>query len=382
VPDVLPPTIVEALYSYDIGGGERVAADCALGFARRGFRVICVGMYGNRGPLRDELEKNQIRCHDLEYTSRNQLLRRITYPLEMRRFLQRQRAAALHMHYGTSLLIAGKAARLAGVPRVLMTEHALHQYQARPDYTAATARVASYAHNISVVHPSQVDPLASMLGISASRIVYVPNGVQIPTDSPPRNERLRKEFGVQPDDFLVTAIGRLHETKDLPTLVAALSLLVQHSAKPFKLWIVGEGAERASIEQLITTNGLQSSVRLLGQRTDVAQILRAVDCVAMSSRTEGLPMTLIEAMANRVPCIATAVGGIPDLFRDNAGVLVPPSRADLLSAAIARVATDPAMRDALVDAGLRRVRESHDLEHSITEYLRLLGLPPRWPKPT
>jgi L-malate glycosyltransferase len=382
VPHASAPTIVEALYSYDIGGGERVAADCALGFARRGFRVLCIGMYGNSGPLRDELEANGLECHDLQYTSRNRLLRRVSYPLEFARFLKRERAAALHMHYGTSLIVAGRAARRAGVARVLMTEHALHQYQSRPDYTAATAAVAGYADAISVVHPTQIDYLAQNLRFPASRIVYVPNGVRIPADRPTRHGVLRTELGADSNDFVIAAIGRLHETKDIPTLIAAFKLLVARDGSRYKLWIVGDGPARSSIEQAVADHGLQSNVRLLGQRTDVVRILHAIDCVAMSSRTEGVPMTLVEAMAHRVPCVATAVGGIPDLFRDGAGLLTPPQNPESLYSALARLARDPSIREATVAAGLRRVNESHDLERSLTTYLRLLGLPPEWPTRT
>jgi L-malate glycosyltransferase len=373
------PTIVEALYSYDIGGGERVAADCALGFARRGFRVVCIGMYGNSGPLRDELEAAGITCKDMQYTSRNRLTRRITYPLEFARFLQREQAAALHMHYGTSLIVAGRAARRAGVARVVMTEHALHQYQSRPDYTAATAAVARYAHAISTVHPTQIDYLAQNLHFPTAQIVYVPNGVQIPEAVPERNHSLRLELGANTNDFVIAAIGRLHETKDIPTLVAALKMLRDRGGRPHRLWIVGDGPARASIERAIAGHGVHEQVKLLGQRTDVTNVLRAVDCVAMSSRTEGLPMTLIEAMAHRVPCVATAVGGIPDLLRDGAGITVPPASPEALSQALTQLSGNATLRGSIVEAGLRRVRESHDLENSLTSYLRLLGLPAEWP---
>jgi glycosyltransferase involved in cell wall biosynthesis len=374
------PTIVEALYSYEIGGGERVAADAALGFARRGFRVLCVGMYGDRGPLRDELEAHGLACHNFDYTQRSRWTRRFTYQREFMRFLQREQVNALHMHYGTSLMIAGRAAQRAGVRRVVMTEHALHQYQERPDYARATAAVAHYAHAITVVDASQTGYMATALGIPHDRLHYVPNGISIPHDAPVRAAELRRSLGAAPDDFVIAAIGRLHETKDLPVLVDAFARAAGGVGAPrLRLWLIGDGPDRERIRAAVEAHSIGERVTFLGVRTDVPRLLSAIDAVAMSSKTEGLPMTLIEAMAHRVPCVATAVGGIPQLFADGAGVLVPASDAAALASALGQLSTDPALCARIGDAGLARVRQRHDIETSITRYLQLLGLPAEWP---
>ncbi|MBK6599907.1 MAG: glycosyltransferase [Proteobacteria bacterium] len=376
-----PPTIVEALYSYDIGGGERVAADAALGFARRGYRVVCFGMYGNDGPLRQEIEAAGIPCFDYQYTSRMRLTRRFTYPLELARFLKREHVAGLHTHYGAALDIGGRGWRLASVPRVVVTEHALHQYQARPKYRATTARLLHRADAITVVHPDQIEYFINEMGAPRSLMHHVANGVVVPAETPRREPSVRQEFGANNDDFLFIAVGRLNETKDIPTLVEAFGMLSSKTQQPLRLWLVGDGEDRPRIEQTIANLQLGSSVTLLGARSDVLRLLPAADALVMSSLTEGLPMALIEAMANRVPCVATAVGGIPNLLRDGAGLTAPASNPAALSDAMLQLVIDPALRQTIVQRAVARVRADHDIESTITQYLELLGLPPNWPPP-
>ncbi|MCB1624737.1 MAG: glycosyltransferase [Pseudomonadales bacterium] len=376
-----PPTIVEALYSYDIGGGERVAADAALGFKRRGYRVLCFGMYGNDGPLRREIEAAGIQCFDYQYTSRARLTRRLTYPFELASFLRRERAAALHVHYGAALDIAGIAWQMARVPRVVMTEHALHQYRSRPDYRATTAARLRRAHAITVVHPDQIGYFVNELGAPRDLMHYVANGVVVPADRPARDPSVRREFGTGENEFVFTAVGRLNEVKDIPTLVAAFHALRSLTTNPTRLWLIGDGEDRPRIEQTIARLGLKDHVSMLGARTDVMRLLPATDAYVMSSLTEGLPMALIEAMANRVPCVATAVGGIPDLLRDGAGLTIPAADPLALSRAMLRLIDEPSLRARLVERGLDRVRADHDIETTVTRYLELLGLPARWPEP-
>jgi L-malate glycosyltransferase len=376
--DPSPPTIVEALYSYEIGGGERIATDIALGFARRGYRVLCFGMYGNDGPLRAELEQAGLRCHGLSYVDRPRLLRRFTYPLELANFFRQQRVAGLHMHYGTSLIVAGRAARMANVKRVVVTEHALHQYKARPDYLSATRKAVRFADAITVVDETQLDFLRSALAVPPSVLQWVPNGVLIPPSPTPRTGAYRREFSIADDEFLFAAVSRLHPTKDLTTLIEAFSLLAARTTRRCRLWLIGEGEERPSIEAAIARCGVSNLVQLLGARMDVKQLLSDIDCIAMSSITEGLPMALLEAMATSVPCVATSVGGIPRLLRADAGILVPPKDPNALAEALCAVAEDSAVRAALIARGLARVREEFDIETTISRYLDLLHLPQSW----
>lgn len=141
---------------------------------------------------------------------------------------------------------------------------------------------------------------------------------------------------------------------------------------PFELWLAGEGPERAAIERRIGERGLGARVRLLGTvpHAELLGMYRdgRADCVVLPSLHEGLSVALVEAMAYGVPVIATAVGGVPELLEDGAGILVPPSDADALTVALTRVLGSPTLRAELARAGRRRVEaefEVHAIAHEL-----------------
>jgi glycosyltransferase involved in cell wall biosynthesis len=115
-------------------------------------------------------------------------------------------------------------------------------------------------------------------------------------------------------------------------------------------------------------------------RGDISDVLLAADAFVMSSRTEGLPMALLEAMSHSVPCIATAVGGIPRLLGEGAGILVPPGVPGEMAAAMTRVFESTDLRSGIIEGALARVLDRYSLDAVATRYLTLLGLPARWPE--
>jgi glycosyltransferase involved in cell wall biosynthesis len=119
-------------------------------------------------------------------------------------------------------------------------------------------------------------------------------------------------------------------------------------------------------------------VTFAGARTDVHDLLMAADGFVMSSRTEGMPMAILEAMGAAVPCVSTAVGGIPGLLGGGAGLLVPVAAPAELATAMQRLVDDPALRADLVDRAMQRVVRDFSLDALVTRYLALLGLPAQW----
>jgi glycosyltransferase involved in cell wall biosynthesis len=374
----MAPLIAEGLFSFQIGGSERVGADLALAFVARGYRVICFALYGTTGPIRDDLEARGIKCVDLDYTSRNKYLRRITYQWEFYRFLRANKARALHVHHATALILCGIPARLAGTSRVVMTEHALHQLVERPKYRRSAMRYCRFAHAITAVHKGIADYFNASMGVPADRIHVVPNGVSV-LPSVGRNQNIRTSIGVPEDCFMFLFAGRLEAVKDVGTLLGAVAAIPATLRSKIRLCIAGDGSERTALEAVSRELQLGQTVCFLGARMDVPALLTGADAFVMTSVTEGLPMALIEAMAAAVPCIATTVGGIPDLFRDGAGLLVPPGRPPEIAEAMCRLLLDQDLRTKLSAAGLRAVRGQYDLETAVTKYLALLGLPSHWP---
>jgi glycosyltransferase involved in cell wall biosynthesis len=369
------PVIAEGLFSYQFGGSERVGVDLALEFKRRGYRVVCFAFQDSDGPMRAELERAGIRCLDLNYQKFRGTFRRIHYYWKFWRMLRKERIRALHVHHHGALILCGIPARVAGINRTVMTEHALQALQTRPDARRLTVRYGRYASDITVVEPSQLEYFHEELGFPLSKLHCIPNGVRITARTPARVEQKRREFGLDPAIFAFFYVGRLNPVKDLGTLLDAFAALPADLSQLARLYMVGDGPERGMLEARRDALGLGERVTFLGARGDVSEVLMAADGFVMSSKSEGLPMALLEAMAARVPCIATAVGGIPDLFGEDRGLLVPAQDAPALAAGMSAMIRSPELRQPLVTNAAANLASHYSLDAIANRYLDLLGLP-------
>src|ERR1700722_14946062 len=237
--------------------------------------------------------------------------------------LRKERVRALHVHHHGAMILCGIPARHAGINRVVMTEHGLQALIERADARRLTVRYCRYASDITVVEPRQFEYFNKELGFPVEKLHCIPNGVRKSVRTPALVAQKRREFGLDPDVFAFFYVGRLNPVKDLGTLLDAFAALAERGSFRTRLYLVGDGPERAMLEGRRKALGLDELVTFLGARSDVSEILMAADAFVMSSKSEGLPMALLEAMAVGIPCVATAVGGIPDLLADDKGLLVP-----------------------------------------------------------
>jgi glycosyltransferase involved in cell wall biosynthesis len=138
------------------------------------------------------------------------------------------------------------------------------------------------------------------------------------------------------------------------------------------LVIVGDGPERARLEACVDASNLGASADIIGYRSGVRQLLPAADLYVSSSISEGISITILEAMAARLPVVATAVGGTPEVLPTAAegGILVPSRDPGRLAAAIVSLERDPATRAEMAAAGRRRLESSFNLDRMVGDYVR------------
>lgn len=371
------PVIVEGLFSYQFGGSERVGVDLALEFKRRGYEVVCFAFHDSDGPMRAELESAGIRCLDLNYDKFRGPFRWVRYQWRFWRMLRKERVRALHVHHHGALILCGIPACVARISRVVMTEHGLQALKERPRARKLASQYSRYATDITVVEPGQADYFRTALGIPGDKLHYVANGIRVPNKTPECVERMRLKLGLAADIFAFVYVGRLNPVKDLGTLLEAFAALPVDVSRRSRLYLVGEGPERAMLEARHEALRLGDRVIFLGARGDVSDLLMAADAFVMSSKSEGLPMVLLEAMAAGVPCIATSVGGIPRLFGGDKGVSVPAQNPPALADAMAEIARSRELRERLVANAMENIRNHYALDAIIDRYLLLLGLPRR-----
>jgi len=175
--------------------------------------------------------------------------------------------------------------------------------------------------------------------------------------------RIRRDLGLDERAFIVTICSRLDPIKDHPTLFRAIGLLRSRHPEA-RLWVVGEGPERAALEPQAG-----EGIRFLGERTDVPEILAETDVFALTSRNEGISNTILEAMAAGLPVVATRCGGNPELVLDGeSGCLFAPGRSDELAGLLERYAGDPALRRAHGEAARQRVLARFGIQQMVEQY--------------
>jgi sugar transferase (PEP-CTERM/EpsH1 system associated) len=219
--------------------------------------------------------------------------------------------------------------------------------------------------------------LIDSVGAEPDKVSQISNGV----DSIQFHPRLGPAAAIGPagfmqdNAFVIGSVGRLEEIKDYGTLVEAFLRLIAspHPAhQRMRLLIVGDGPQRAACLETLTRAGAAHRAWLPGERTDIAQLLRAMDLFVLPSLAEGSSNTILEAMATGLPVVATAVGGNPVLVHPGfTGILVPPRSPDLMAAAIADYCRIP---DMAARHGMRarsQVIANHSLPEMARGYLRV-----------
>lgn len=299
--------------------------------------------------------------------------------LALRRVLSKLDAAPervlLHCHQATpySNHIAMAAAWSLRIP-IVCTEHGYYP----PDTTQLQARrtlmQAMMAQDIAV-SGAVARSLVHGLGQRPGRIVTIYNGIaraSFSEDAGPLRDTarssMRDALGIAPDTLVVGTVGRQSPEKNLPALIDAVARLGP-SAADTVLLLCGEGDEqmRPTLRARGDDAGLGDRLLLPGRLDDVAGVLASLDVFALPSLTEGMPLSLMEAMAAGVAVVATAVGGVPELVRDGEnGLLVEePSDIAALSAAIARLLAHPTLRADLAQNAARTVKNRFSFDRMI-----------------
>ena len=200
----------------------------------------------------------------------------------------------------------------------------------------------------------------------------IPNGVPTTEYAPDPDARAqwRQAHGIEPHATVLVHVGRFAPPKNHALLVEAFAQV--RSDAPLYLLLVGAGELEDAVREQVAGLGLQGRVRFLGVRADVADILRASDMFVLSSRWEGNPLSVMEAMAAGLPVVSTAVGGVPELVRDReTGLLVPSEDAGALTRAVQALVDDPVRRQAMGAAARQHAVAHFDIRHTVRGYEQL-----------
>jgi glycosyltransferase involved in cell wall biosynthesis len=216
---------------------------------------------------------------------------------------------------------------------------------------------------LTVSQPFRAELVAR--GVSPDRIEVIHNAIApgwgAEEREPDRQNETRRALGIPPDRKIVLIVGRLSREKDHLTLLEATKRT--QATVPAHLVIVGEGPERPRIEERIRQLGLQNEVTLTGQRNFAAPFYGIADLAVLSSLSEGSPNALLEALVCGVPAVATRVGGIPEIVRDEeTALLVPPGDVEAMTSAMLRLLSDETLASTFAERGKALIAERHSPE--------------------
>lgn len=250
------------------------------------------------------------------------------------------------------------AAYLADTPIVIANYHSTYKHRWTKKYIAYEKTLRWMTDRFVCVSKAARDHLQPLLRLPKEKISIVYNCVDLERyDIDESKEVLRAKIGLPNDCRIVAMIGRLNRVKQIPLLFDAIETIKNEIPDALFL-IVGDGEEREALDALVGRKKLRDAVRFLGSRSDVPEILKAVDCLVMPSIVEGFPRVLLEAFASGTPVVATPAGGIPELLvHEKNGLLIPFSDPVSLAKAVVRTLSSPEETQERSRQALEDVRE-------------------------
>lgn len=371
-----PIDIVYFITELNIGGAEKVLVHFLRELDRRRYRPLVACLYGADGPIGDELRALGIRVVDLGMTAQW----RLDAFLRLVQLLRQVRPTILHSSLFHANVMGRLAGRLTGVPIIISCRQNI----------SIGAQWREWVNRWTVGLDDRVIAVCELArkmeleqtGIPPGKVVTIYNAVD-PSAVAATNAGQIDEAGnasidsdvpglmlapkSDPTTVLIGTVCRFHPQKGLHYLIAAFAALLECIPQAH-LVLVGDGELRQALEEQAQALGVAAQITFTGFRTDVPAILAQLDLFVLPSLWEGLPLVLLEAMAARLPVVATAVGGTPELVVDGeTGILVPPADVEALTTAMQQLLSAQDLRQRMGQKGRLRVEQEFSAAKAVRE---------------
>lgn len=349
------------------GGAEKVVVDLADQMSKRGHQIKIAYLKGSI-VVRPENHSIELVYLGLE-TSKDAMNAYQNY----KKLINIFNPNVVHAHMVHANIFARISRKFCYVPKLICTAHSNNE--------GGKARMLAYklTHNLSDlttnVSKSATKSFEELGAVPKDGIQTVYNGINLSKFKKDEvlGAELRSLLNVADDEFLLLAVGRLHEAKDYPNLLHALHLVLKQNliTKKINLVIVGEGELRTDLEELIEKLGLKNNVRLIGRRDDIPQLMSAADIFILSSSFEGFGLVVAEAMACETYVVATDCGGVKEVM-GGYGNLIPSKDSNALAQAIYVVLNQNRLEIEKNNvAALSYVKETFSLDNIVEQWIKL-----------
>lgn len=355
------PRVLQVILSLNPGGTQRLVLEIVKRLHPDIPMTVCC--LDDRGSWATELQTCGIEVVEL----RRQPGFRPALSQAIAGLIRAHRVSVVHAHH-YSPFVYGSLARLwRPRTRIVFTEHGRLSDAPPSRKRRVMNRVLAKLSSATFAVSADLRTHLIGEGFTPSAVEVIYNGIDVgPLPDAALRQSTREALGLHEDTVAIGAIARLDPVKDLATLIRAVALVSREIS--VALVIVGDGPERRALEGVAAEAGMQSHVRFLGYRQDARQWLAACDVYVNSSISEGVSLTILEAMAAGLPVVATRVGGTPEVVDESCGRLVLARDAQALAGVLRELAGDPALRGRLGRTARARVETQFTLDRMVGAY--------------
>jgi len=389
-----PTRIVRIIARLNVGGPAKHVTWLTAGLQDANYRSVLVA--GSVPPGEEDMgyfaDEAGVKPFYIPEMSREISVKDAITVWKLFRLFLRERPDIVHTHTakaGTVGRVAGFFYRwltpgtLVGRPRACKFVHTYHGHVFHSYYGRSRTRLflaiermlaRLITDRLIVVSEQQGAEIGNDFRVGRQgQIKVIPLGLDLSVfaDHASRRARFREELGIDDETVLVGIVGRLTEIKNHRMFLNAVARLPKNETPKMRFVVIGDGSLRGSLEQHARSLGLQSDVIFTGGRRDPEYFYPALDIVALTSLNEGTPLTLIEAMANARPIVATNVGGVVDLLGNERGICVPSGDEEAFASALQRLAADPQLQKDLGARGHEFVQQNYRKERLVEDIKRL-----------
>jgi sugar transferase (PEP-CTERM/EpsH1 system associated) len=374
-PTKRPPLVVHLLFRFDTGGLENGVVNLINHMPQSAYRHAAVSLTEVVPEFSRRVQRDDVQFVALGKTPGHAIR---LYP-RLWTLLRELGPAIVHTRNLAALECQVPAA-MAGVPVRIHGEHGRDADDpdgARRRYQWLRRTYRPFVHHYVALSRDLADYLTHKVGVPQPRVEQIYNGVDVGRFVRPAPGRTPVAGCPFLDGalFVVGTVGRMQTVKAQPLLAAAFvrALQLQPALRDrLRLVMVGDGPLRAEAQAVLAQSGVEELAWLPGERADVPDVMRGLDCFALPSLAEGISNTILEAMASGLPVVATDVGGNAELVVDGqTGELVPSGDVQAMAASIAGLASDPARAAAMGAAGRLRVERHFSLPAMVDAYRQL-----------